>query len=158
VNTTHDAKNHFSIEIRRESYNHGVPDLCDHPRFSAPGLLLLPRSSSLRAMPHLPPAHHETSKRDSLNETKVKEKQNKTILDSNSNLTMSMTHHNQTKKRTTHPPCGAHTFNTAWTVLHTSRECIHVLRKWPQNILRSLLTLGTRLWLITRRTSAPTAQ
>jgi hypothetical protein len=29
-------------------------------------------------MPHLPPAHHETSKRDSPNETKVKEKQNKT--------------------------------------------------------------------------------
>jgi hypothetical protein len=25
-------------------------------------------------MPHLPPAHHETSKRDSPNETKVKEK------------------------------------------------------------------------------------
>jgi hypothetical protein len=29
-------------------------------------------------MPHLPPAHHETSKRDSPNETKIKEKQNKT--------------------------------------------------------------------------------
>jgi hypothetical protein len=28
-------------------------------------------------MPHLPPAHHETSKRDSPNETKIKEKQNK---------------------------------------------------------------------------------
>jgi hypothetical protein len=27
-------------------------------------------------MPHLPPAHHETSKHDSSNETKVKEKQN----------------------------------------------------------------------------------
>jgi hypothetical protein len=27
-------------------------------------------------MPHLPPAHHETSKRDSPNETKIKEKQN----------------------------------------------------------------------------------
>jgi hypothetical protein len=52
-------------------------------------------------MPHLPPAYHETSKRDSLNETKVKEKENKTIKDSNSNLAMSMTHHNQTKKRTT---------------------------------------------------------
>jgi hypothetical protein len=49
-------------------------------------------------MPHLPPAHHETSKRDSPNETKVKEKQNKTIPDSNSNLTKSMTHHNQTKE------------------------------------------------------------
>jgi hypothetical protein len=26
-------------------------------------------------MPHLPPAHHETSKRDSPNETKIKEEQ-----------------------------------------------------------------------------------
>jgi hypothetical protein len=52
-------------------------------------------------MPHLSPAHHETSKRDSLNETKIKEKQNKTILDSNSNITKSMTHHKQTKELTT---------------------------------------------------------
>jgi hypothetical protein len=51
-------------------------------------------------MPHLPPAHHEISKRDSSNERKVKEKQNKTIPNSNSNLTKSMTHHNQTKKLT----------------------------------------------------------
>jgi hypothetical protein len=52
-------------------------------------------------MPHLPPTHNETSKRDSPNETKVKEKQNKTIPDLNSNLAKSMTHHNQTKKPTT---------------------------------------------------------
>jgi hypothetical protein len=52
-------------------------------------------------MLHLPPAHHQTSKRDSLNETKIKEKQNKTIPDSNSNLAKSMAHHNQTKKLTT---------------------------------------------------------
>jgi translation initiation factor 2 beta subunit (eIF-2beta)/eIF-5 len=52
-------------------------------------------------MPHLPLAHHETSKRDSPNETKIKEKQNKTIPDSNSNLAKSLTHHNQTKKLTT---------------------------------------------------------
>jgi chemotaxis response regulator CheB len=52
-------------------------------------------------MPHLPPAHHETSKRDSLNKIKVKEKQNETIPDSNSNLVKSMTHHNQTKELTT---------------------------------------------------------
>jgi hypothetical protein len=45
-------------------------------------------------MPHLPPAHHETSKHDSPNETKIKEKQNKTIANSNSNLAKSMTHHN----------------------------------------------------------------
>jgi FKBP-type peptidyl-prolyl cis-trans isomerase (trigger factor) len=49
-------------------------------------------------MSHLPPAHHETSKHDSLNETKVKEKQNKTIPDSNLNFAKSMTHHNQTKE------------------------------------------------------------
>jgi hypothetical protein len=49
-------------------------------------------------MLHLPPAHHETSKCDSLNETKVKEKQNKTIPDLNSNLAKSMTHHNQTNE------------------------------------------------------------
>jgi hypothetical protein len=48
-------------------------------------------------MPHLPPAHHKTSKRDSPNETKVKEKQNEIIPDLNSNLAKSMTHHNQTK-------------------------------------------------------------
>jgi hypothetical protein len=50
-------------------------------------------------MPHLPPAHHETSKCDSPNETKIKE--NETIPDSNSNLAKSMTHHNQTKELVT---------------------------------------------------------
>jgi hypothetical protein len=52
-------------------------------------------------MPHLPPAHHETSKHDSSNETKIKEKQNETIPNLNSNLAKSMTHHNQTKELTT---------------------------------------------------------
>jgi hypothetical protein len=52
-------------------------------------------------MPHLPHAHHETSKHDSTSETKVKEKQNKTILDLNSNIAKSMTHHYQTKELTT---------------------------------------------------------
>jgi hypothetical protein len=52
-------------------------------------------------MSHLPPAHHETNKHDSPNETKIKEKQNESIPDSNSNLAKSMTHHNQTKKLTT---------------------------------------------------------
>jgi hypothetical protein len=52
-------------------------------------------------MSHLPPAHHETSKRDSPNETKVKEKENETVPNLNSNLTKSMTHHNQTKELTT---------------------------------------------------------
>jgi hypothetical protein len=37
----------------------------DHPRSSAWGLLLLPWSSSLPAMSHLSPAHHEISKHDS---------------------------------------------------------------------------------------------
>jgi hypothetical protein len=55
------------------SSDHRVPDLCDHPRSSAPGLLLLPPSSSLHVMPHLSPAHHETSKHDSPNEIKIKE-------------------------------------------------------------------------------------
>jgi hypothetical protein len=47
-------------------------------------------------MPHLPPAHHDTSKRDAPNETKIKEKQN--IPDSNSNVATSMTHHHQIKE------------------------------------------------------------
>jgi hypothetical protein len=81
-------------------YMHGT-DLCEHPRPSSPGLLLLSRSSSLHAMPHLPPAHLKTSKHDSPNETKIKVKQNKTIPDLNSKLTNSMTHRNQTKKLTT---------------------------------------------------------
>jgi hypothetical protein len=55
------------------SLGHQVPDLCDHHRSTAPNLLLLPRSSSLHAMLHLPPAHHETSKRYSPNETNIKE-------------------------------------------------------------------------------------
>jgi hypothetical protein len=63
------------------------PDQCDHPQSSAPGHLLLRWYSSLHAMPHLPPAHHKTSKHDSLNKTKVAAK--------------SMTHHNQTKEWTT---------------------------------------------------------
>jgi hypothetical protein len=37
----------------------------DHPQSSAPSLLLLPRSSSLPTISHLPPTHHETSKHDS---------------------------------------------------------------------------------------------
>jgi hypothetical protein len=46
---------------------------------------------------------------------------------------------------TTYPPSGAHAFNTARTALHTSQECIHVLRKWPQGIPMSLVALGMRL-------------
>jgi hypothetical protein len=38
----------------------------DHPRSSARSLLHLPRSSSLTALSHLSPTHHERSKRDSL--------------------------------------------------------------------------------------------
>jgi hypothetical protein len=36
-----------------------------------------------------------------------------------------------------HTSPGVHAFNTAWTTLHTSQEPIHILRKWPQDILRS---------------------
>jgi hypothetical protein len=38
----------------------------------ASGLLLLPRSSPLSNIPHLPPVHHETSKHNSPNDTKIK--------------------------------------------------------------------------------------
>jgi hypothetical protein len=34
-------------------------------------------------------------------------------------------------------PRGVHVFNATWTTLHMLRECIHVLRKRPQNIPRS---------------------
>jgi hypothetical protein len=51
--------------------------MSDHPWSSASGLLLLPRSSSLLSMPHLPPAHHEASKHDSPHETRIKVKQQK---------------------------------------------------------------------------------
>jgi hypothetical protein len=69
---------HGADRIRRHlisrSSGHRVPDMCDYPRSSAPGLLLLPRSSSLPTMPHLPPTHHETSERDSpTNKIKVKQ-------------------------------------------------------------------------------------
>jgi hypothetical protein len=47
--------------VRPPSIRH----VLDHPWSSALGLLLLPRSSSLPAMSHLSPTHHETSKRDS---------------------------------------------------------------------------------------------
>jgi hypothetical protein len=86
------------------SSDHRVPDLCDHLRYYTPGLLLLPRSSLLPVIPHLPPAHHETSKHDSLNESKRNKDKVKTIKivpDSNSNPVRAMTHHNQTKELTT---------------------------------------------------------
>jgi hypothetical protein len=60
--------------LTSRSFGHRVPDQCDHPQSSAAGLLLLPRSSSLPAMLHLPPAHHETSKRDFTHDTKIKVK------------------------------------------------------------------------------------
>jgi hypothetical protein len=59
---------------------------------------------------------------------------------------------------TTYPPSGAHVFNATWTALHTSQEHIHVLRKWPQDSLGSLLALGTRSSLIARWTLAPTTR
>jgi hypothetical protein len=60
--------------LTSRSPGYRVPNLCDHLWSSAIGLLLLPWSLSLNVMPHLPLEHHETSKRDSPNETKVKEK------------------------------------------------------------------------------------
>jgi hypothetical protein len=38
---------------------------------------------------------------------------------------------------TTYPSSDAHVFNAVWTTLHTLRECIHILRKRPQDIPRS---------------------
>jgi hypothetical protein len=58
-----------------QSPGHQVSDPWDHPRSSVSALLLLSRSSSLYVMSYLPPAHHETSKHDSSNETKIKVKQ-----------------------------------------------------------------------------------
>jgi hypothetical protein len=49
----------------------------DHPGSSVPGLLLLLRSSSLSAMPHIPPAHHEISKCDSPHKSNDKGKTTK---------------------------------------------------------------------------------
>jgi hypothetical protein len=54
----------------------------------------------LIAARHATPAHHETSKCDSPNETKIKVKQPK-YPDSNSNLRKSMTHHIQSKELST---------------------------------------------------------
>jgi hypothetical protein len=50
--------------VRPSSTRH----VLDHPWSSAPGLLLLSRSSSLPVMSHLSPTHHETSKHDSPHE------------------------------------------------------------------------------------------
>jgi hypothetical protein len=63
--------------LTSRSPGHQVPDLCDHLRSPALGLLLLPRFSSLHAMLHLPPTHHETSKHDSPNEVKDESKTTK---------------------------------------------------------------------------------
>jgi hypothetical protein len=75
---------HGAIRTRRHPTSrppgHRIPNMCDHPRSSAPSLLFLPWSSSLHAMLHLPPTHHETSKHNSPKETKIKGKQNKTKL------------------------------------------------------------------------------
>jgi hypothetical protein len=38
---------------------------------------------------------------------------------------------------TTYLLSGTHAFNVAWIALHMLQECIHVLRKWPQEIPRS---------------------
>jgi hypothetical protein len=65
----HDA-NRTRRHPTSRSPGHRILDLCDHSRSSTASLLLLPRFSSLHVMPHLPPAHHETSKHDSPNETK----------------------------------------------------------------------------------------
>jgi hypothetical protein len=72
----------------------------DYPWSSAPSPLLLPRSSSLPAMPYLSPAHHETSKCVSPQKS-VSRVQPPKYPYLNSNYGKSMTHHNQTKVLTT---------------------------------------------------------
>jgi hypothetical protein len=49
---------------------------------------------------------------------------------------------------TTYPPSGIRVFNDARTALHTLRERIHILRKIPQEIPRSL---GPRCAVVTSR-------
>jgi hypothetical protein len=72
-----------------------------------------------------------------------------TILDLNSNLAKLITHHNQTKELFA---WFLNAFNATWTALHTLKERIHVLRKWPQDIPTSPNALGARSWLIARQT------
>jgi hypothetical protein len=67
--------NHTHRYPTSRSPGHRVPNLCDHLWSSAPGLLLLSRSTSLHIMMHLPLVHHETSKHGSPNEQKIKVKQ-----------------------------------------------------------------------------------
>jgi hypothetical protein len=91
-------------------------------------------------MLHLPPAHHETSKHDSPNETKIKEKQNKAIPDLNSNLTKSMTHHNQTKELTTW------FLNLFYTGRYDLSEIqIQQLVEFPTTVTRKPLTIWSCL-------------
>jgi hypothetical protein len=94
-------------------------------------------------MPHLPPAHHETSKHDSPNETKVKEKQNKTVPDSNSNLTKSITHHNQTKELIT---WFLKTFVLSCLSQHLSHHS--TLHTIPENISHPPLRISKRVFLM----------
>jgi ABC-type multidrug transport system fused ATPase/permease subunit len=83
----------------------------------------------LVAVRHAASAYHETSKRDSPNETKTKEKQNKTIPDSNSNLTKSMTHHNQIKELTT------------WFLIYTSAMLLSIFFGVPAFV--AMITFGS---------------
>jgi hypothetical protein len=54
---------------------------------------------------------------------------------------------------------GWHSHASASQSQHTHltivQERIHILRKWPQDIPRSLLALGMRSWLVTQRTATP---
>jgi anaerobic selenocysteine-containing dehydrogenase len=58
----HDADHTWHRPITRPP---STRTMLDHPWSSAPSLLLLPWSSSLPAMSHLPPTHYETRNRDS---------------------------------------------------------------------------------------------
>jgi hypothetical protein len=83
----HTTSSDLSI-MRPSSIRH----VLDDPWSSALSLLLLPQSSSLPAMPHMSPTHHETRKHVSPHKTDSRVRLSN-FPDSNSNQGKSITHH-----------------------------------------------------------------
>jgi hypothetical protein len=54
-----------------------------------------------------------------------------------SGMTSAKAHNRYMTYITTYPPRGTHVFDAARIILHTLRECIHILRMRPQDIPRS---------------------
>jgi hypothetical protein len=150
------------------SPGHRVPDLCDHPRSSAPGLLLLPQPSSLHVMPHLPPAHHKTSKRDSPNETKIKQKQKQTHpgfefkprqVNDSSQSNQGTDHLISQRQTLNRDNIYRETKNEPWKWLHAMRfttVVVHYTSSWAHEKLCSvdfllLVTMATDVtWVVVR--------